>query len=151
MTIGLIEPFFLTLAVSFLIGIGLREYYEGEKKFDTFGTVRTFVFVGMLGFVLFELPEIGRAAYLGGMAALGVFLALYYANKLQEKKSPGLIGVLIALLTYAIGPITLTLPAWFPPSSGRSSVPASNVPTPAPSRHCGSRRRSSTRPRTRSA
>lgn len=114
MTIGLIEPFFLTLAVSFLIGIGLREYYEGEKKFDTFGTVRTFVFVGMLGFVLFELPEIGRAAYLGGMAALGVFLALYYANKLQEKKSPGLIGVLIALLTYAIGPITLTLPAWFP-------------------------------------
>lgn len=114
MTIGLIEPFFLTLAVSFLIGIGLREYYEGEKKFDTFGTVRTFVFVGMLGFVLFELPEIGRTAYLGGMAALGVFLALYYANKLQEKKSPGLIGVLIALLTYAMGPITLNLPAWFP-------------------------------------
>lgn len=114
MTTALIEPFFLTLAVSFLIGIGLREYYEGEKKFDTFGTVRTFVFVGMLGFVLFELPEIGRTAYLGGMAALALFLALYYANKLQEKKSPGLIGVLIALLTYATGPITLSLPAWFP-------------------------------------
>jgi NADH:ubiquinone oxidoreductase subunit len=49
-TAQLLEPFLLTLAVSFLIGIGLREYYEGEKKFDTFGTVRTFVFVGMLGF-----------------------------------------------------------------------------------------------------
>ena len=114
MTSNLIEPFFITLAVSFLIGIGLREYYEGERKFDTFGTVRTFVFVGMLGFVLFELPEIGREAYLGGLGALSLFLALYYANKLQEKKSPGLIGVLIALLTYATGPITLFLPTWFP-------------------------------------
>lgn len=111
---ALISPFFLTLAVSFLIGIGLREYYEGEKKFDTFGTVRTFVFVGMLGFVLFQLPDIGREAYLYGLLSLALFLALYYANKLQEKKSPGLIGVLIALLTYAIGPIVLTQPAWFP-------------------------------------
>ena len=114
MTAALISPFFLTLAVSFLIGIGLREYYEGEKKFDTFGTVRTFVFVGMLGFVLFQLPDIGREAYLYGLLSLALFLALYYANKLQEKKSPGLIGVLIALLTYAIGPIVLTQPAWFP-------------------------------------
>ena len=114
MTSALISRFFLTLAVSFLIGIGLREYYEGEKKFDTFGTVRTFVFVGMLGFVLFQLPDIGREAYLYGLLSLALFLALYYANKLQEKKSPGLIGVLIALLTYAIGPIVLTQPAWFP-------------------------------------
>lgn len=114
MTQSLIEPFLLTLAVSFLIGIGLREYYEGERKFDTFGTVRTFVFVGMLGFVLFAIPEIGREAYLWGLGALSLLLSLYYANRLQEKKSPGLIGVLIALLTYATGPITLSLPSWFP-------------------------------------
>ncbi len=114
MTSPLIAPFFLTLAVSFLIGIGLREYYEGERKFDTFGTVRTFVFVGMLGFILFQLPDIGREAYLVGLGALAIFLALYYANKLQEKKSPGLIGILIALLTYATGPIVLTQPTWFP-------------------------------------
>lgn len=114
MTPLLIEAFLLTLAVSFLIGIGLREYYEGEKKFDTFGTVRTFIFVGMLGFVLFQLPGIGEAAYLAGLGALSIFLALYYSNKVQEKKSPGLIGVLIALITYAIGPITLHRPPWYP-------------------------------------
>ena len=33
-----IAPFLLTLAISTLIGIGLRDYYESEKKFDTFGT-----------------------------------------------------------------------------------------------------------------
>lgn len=109
----ILEPFLLTLAISFLIGIGLREYYEGEQKFDTFGTVRTFVFIGMLGFVLFQLPEVGHYAYLGGFAALAVFLALYYANKLEQKKSPGMIGILIGLLTYATGPITLLQPAWF--------------------------------------
>ena len=76
---ALLPPYMLTLAISFLVGIGLREYYEGEQKFDTFGTVRTFVFIGMLGFVLFQLPEIGRFAYLAGFAALAVFLAIYYA------------------------------------------------------------------------
>ena len=109
----ILSPFVVTLAISFLIGIGLREYYEGEQKFDTFGTVRTFVFIGMLGFVLFQLPEIGRYAYLAGFAALSVFLAIYYLNKLEQKKSPGMIGILIGLLTYAAGPITLLEPPWF--------------------------------------
>lgn len=109
----ILSPFLLTLAVSFLIGIGLREYYEGEQKFDTYGTVRTIVFIGMLGFVLFQMPEVGHYAYLAGFAALAVFLSLYYANKIQQKKSPGMIGILIGLLTYAAGPITLLQPAWF--------------------------------------
>lgn len=109
----ILSPFLLTLAVSFLIGIGLREYYEGEQKYDTFGTVRTFVFIGMLGFVLFQLPDIGHYAYLAGFATLAVFLAIYYANKIEQKKSPGMIGILIGLLTYAAGPITLLQPPWF--------------------------------------
>jgi uncharacterized membrane protein (DUF4010 family) len=110
---SLVTPFLLTLGVSFLIGIGLREYYEGERKYDTFGTVRTFVFIGMLGFVLFQLPEVGHTAYLMGMAALGLFLLVYYGNKVLQKKSPGMIGVLIALLTYATGPIALHMPQWY--------------------------------------
>jgi len=112
-TPDILQPFLLTLAVSFLIGIGLREYYEGEGKFDTFGTVRTFVFIGMLGFVLYQLPEIGQQAFLGGLVGLALFLLVYYSNKVRQRKSPGLIGVLIALLTYATGPISLHQPTWF--------------------------------------
>jgi uncharacterized membrane protein (DUF4010 family) len=108
-----VTPFLLTMAISFLIGIGLREYYEGEKKYDTFGTVRTFVFIGMLGFVLFQLPDIGHHAFLVGLVALCLFLVVYYANKVLQKKSPGLIGVLIGLLTYATGPIALSAPNWY--------------------------------------
>jgi len=72
----ILSPFLLTLAISFLIGIGLREYYEGEQKFDTFGTVRTFVFIGMLGFVLFQPPEIGHYALPPGFPGPQLFPAL---------------------------------------------------------------------------
>ena len=113
MTSALVPPFLLTMAISFLIGIGLRQYYESEQKFDTFGTVRTFVLIGMLGFVLFELPVVGAEAYLVGLVALLLFLLIYYGNKVLQKKSPGLIGVLIALLTYATGPMAIHAPRWY--------------------------------------
>jgi hypothetical protein len=106
----IITPFLLTIGVSFLVGIGLREYYETEGKFDTFGTVRTFVFIGMLGFVLYRLPGVGGEAFLVGLGALSLFLLIDYGNKVLQKKSPGMIGVLIALLTYATGPIALQFP-----------------------------------------
>jgi uncharacterized membrane protein (DUF4010 family) len=108
-----VVPFLLTLAVSFLIGIGLRDYYEGEGKYDTFGTVRTFVFIGMLGFMLYTLPEIGNVAFLIGLVTVVLFLLVYYHDKVGQKKSPGLIGVTIAQLTYAIGPVSIHQPAWY--------------------------------------
>jgi uncharacterized membrane protein (DUF4010 family) len=110
---GVVTPFLLTVGVSFLIGIGLREYYEAEGKLDTFGTVRTFVFIGMLGFVLYELPGIGSQAFLVGLGALSLFLLIYYGNKVLQKKSLGMLGVLIALLAYATGPIALQFPPWY--------------------------------------
>lgn len=109
----LVASFLLTLAASFLIGIGLRDYYEGENKFDTFGTVRTFVFFGMLGFLLYQMPTVGPYVFIMGLAAIVPFLLVYYNNKVRQKKSPGLIGVLIALLTYTLGPITLLQPHWY--------------------------------------
>jgi len=106
-------PFLLTVAISTLIGIGLREYYEQEAKRDTFGTVRTFIFLGLLGLMLYRIPVIGPYAFLVGLVVVGPFLLVYYSNKVSQKKSPGLIGVLIALLTYTTGPVALNQPHWF--------------------------------------
>jgi uncharacterized membrane protein (DUF4010 family) len=106
-------PFLLTLAISALIGVGLREYYEGEGKFETFGTVRTFIFIGLLGYVLYGVPVPGKAAYLVGMVTLATFLVVYYNNKVRLRKSAGLIGVLIGLLTYAVAPLAIHEPHWF--------------------------------------
>ena len=75
--------------------------------------MRTFIFIGMLGFVLLQLPGIGNQAYLAGLGALTLFLLIYYGDKILKRKSPGMIGVLIALLTYAVGPIALQFPHWY--------------------------------------
>ncbi len=106
-------PFLLTVAISTLIGIGLRDYYEQEGKRDTFGTVRTFIFLGLLGHMLYRIPVIGAYAFLVGMVVTGPFLLVYYNNKVSQQKSPGLIGVLIALLTYSVGPVVIHEPHWY--------------------------------------
>jgi uncharacterized membrane protein (DUF4010 family) len=106
-------PFLLTVAISTLIGIGLREYYEQEAKRDTFGTVRTFIFLGLLGLMLYRIPVIGPYAFLVGLVVVGPFLLVYYNHKVSQQKSPGLIGVLIALLTYSVGPVAIHEPHWY--------------------------------------
>ncbi len=113
-----LSPFLLTLAISALIGVGLREYYEQEAKFDTFGTVRTFIFIGMLGITVYRIPVLGPWAFLVAMGVLGLFLVVYYRHKVTQRQSPGLIGVLIALLTYCIGPVAIHEPHWYLAATG---------------------------------
>ena len=50
---ALLSAFLLTLAMSFLLGLGLREYYLVAKKTYYFGSTRTCTLIGILGFVLF--------------------------------------------------------------------------------------------------
>jgi len=107
----LLSAFLLTLVMSFLLGLGLREYYLVAKKTYYFGSTRTCTLIGLLGFVLFHL-QAGGWLYLVGLAALTVLLGIYYAAKIAQQQ-PGLIGILIALLSYSIGPIALSLPDWF--------------------------------------
>lgn len=110
--VSLLGPFLLTVAVSFLIGAGLREYYNAERKFETFGSVRTCILIGMLGFVLFLVPSPGAALYVAGQLSLAAILSIYYVDKLREKKGAGIIGILIGMLTFAIGPLALLEPPW---------------------------------------
>ena len=108
-----LRSFLLTLAVSALIGLGLREYYEAEGKFDHFGTVRTFVFLGLLGHVLYQIPVPAHAAFLLGLVVITPFLLSYYNHKVRLHKSLGILGVVIAFLTYAMAPVAIHEPSWF--------------------------------------
>lgn len=108
---GLLINFLATTAIGFLIGIGLREYYIGEHKENVFGTTRTCVFIAILGFVLYQLEAL-PLLYLGGMMVIGALLLSYYRAKIQHEQY-GLIGILLALSCYALGPIAQTLPKWF--------------------------------------
>lgn len=97
--------------MSFLLGWGLREYYQAEKKTLYFGSTRSCTLIGLFGFALFHLQAAGWF-YLGGLLALTVLLGTYYASRLSHQQ-PGMIGILIALLSYLLGPIALSFPEWF--------------------------------------
>ncbi len=108
---ALLNAFLLTLAMSFLLGLGLREYYLVAKKTYYFGSTRTCTLIGALGFVLFQLQPNGWF-YLGGLLTLTVLLGIHYHAKAVQQQ-PGMIGILIAILCYLIGPIALVFPGWF--------------------------------------
>src|SRR5258708_5547560 len=109
----LLSDFLLTISLAFLIGLSLKEYYLSTHKLHTFGSTRTMTFIGMFGFVLFQL-DADHWLYLAGMLVLAGFLSVYYHKKLSQENY-GLIGVLTAMLTYLIGPVSATemLPKWF--------------------------------------
>jgi uncharacterized membrane protein (DUF4010 family) len=106
----LLIAFALAVALSLLVGLALREYYIAQNHPDYFGSVRTYTFIGMLGFGLYQLQS--ALAYAAGLLGLVAFLTVYYWMK-SEAGKPGMIGILTALLTYLIGPLALTTPAWF--------------------------------------
>ncbi len=53
----------------------------------------------------------GGALYLTGLLVLGLWLGLFYRYKLARQQT-GLIGMLLALMSYTVGPASLTLPYW---------------------------------------
>ena len=106
-----ITAFLLTVSMSLLLGLGLREYYLVNQKRIVFGTTRTCMLIGLIGFVLFHLQPSGLL-YLAGLLVLGLWLGLFYRYKLGEQQT-GMIGLMMALISYTVGPVSLTLPYWF--------------------------------------
>ncbi|MDD1650349.1 MAG: DUF4010 domain-containing protein [Methylococcaceae bacterium] len=106
-----ITAFLLTVGMSLLLGLGLREYYLVNQNRIVFGSTRTCMLIGLIGFVLFHLQP-GGALYLCGLLVLGFWLGLFYHFKLVQQQT-GMLGILLALMSYTVGPISLTLPYWF--------------------------------------
>lgn len=107
----LLVDFLLTVLMSFLMGLGLREYYQFSHKTLVFGSTRTCTFIGILGFILFRITDTPWP-FVAGLIVLAVLLGLYYQAKLVSQQV-GLIGILMALLSYSVGPVALQLPKWF--------------------------------------
>jgi len=104
--------FLLTGLFAFLVGLELREYLlrrqEGHMKQ---GSVRTYTFTALLGFVLFLLDSSFRL-YLVGFAGLFALYAIFYWYKM-ERGQPGILQLLIGAIVYTFGPVAQLLPPWF--------------------------------------
>jgi uncharacterized membrane protein (DUF4010 family) len=105
--------FVLTGVFSFIVGLDQRKQYSENEEKLTFGTDRTFVFIGLLGFVLLVVQPVEMHFYMGGGLIISLFLAIFYYQKIKFQNNYGLTTVLLALLTYTLPIIIITQPNWF--------------------------------------
>ncbi len=107
----LLKQFLMTIAFAFVVGLEFRRYQKINQYVYHFGSTRTFVLIGILGFILFSIDS-SRFLFLGGLILLGCLLLMYYW-RLSSEGLFSLFSVLTALLIYLVGPISLSFPGWF--------------------------------------
>ena len=107
--------FLLVTDFALIIGLAQRRLHgsvPGDEK-RLFGTDRTFTFIGILGFILFQIFPDNPEYYMGGGFALLVFLGIYYFSKTRQLADYGLTTIIIALITYCLAPLIITQERWF--------------------------------------
>ena len=105
--------FILVTVFSLLIGLSQRRLHAiTDQQPRTFGTDRTFTFIGILGFILYILSPQNLYIFLAGGLTLSVFMGINYFFNIRDHNDHGITSILIALLTYCIGPLTMTQPLW---------------------------------------
>lgn len=103
-------PIFITLALSFLIGLE-REEHSGGRYYN-FGGVRTFPIIGLCGYMMAKLSE-GQPITLGiGVLVIGALLWLSYRKKLELSSSSGMTSEISGLFTFLLGALIFHQALW---------------------------------------
>lgn len=92
----------LVLFLSFLVGLE-REEHKAAREQYSFGGVRTFPLIGLLGYALALLsgPQLLPVAL--GFAVVAAFLWLSYRHKLESSSTAGVTSEMSGLATYVVG------------------------------------------------
>lgn len=101
----------VTLVLGFLTGLELRTYlktYHQDRDEIFFGTIRTFSFTAVGGFVLYLIDFWLFLA--GFMGLTGLFLVYYF--EALKRESASVLLYWVWLLVYAYGALALTQPLW---------------------------------------
>jgi len=110
------REFFELLVISLfslIIGLSqkaLRSSQPGNTD-STFGTDRTFTFIGILGYI-FWISDESHSLYLAGLLLLVVLFAVNYYFKIRIYRDFGLTSITVALITYALSALLRTQPFW---------------------------------------
>jgi uncharacterized membrane protein (DUF4010 family) len=105
--------FVLVTVFSLLIGLSQHKVHMIDHRDPkTFGTDRTFTFIGILGYILTLFDPVGYTLFIMGGGVIAVFFAIYYFFHLKNDSDYGITTILIGLITYCLGPLMLTQPVW---------------------------------------
>ena len=107
--------FLLVTTFSFLIGLEVKSYRSqfGKSKNENyfFGDVRTYSFIGILGYILYIIDSENFIVYSIGLITLSLLYALlYYKNLLENKRS--ILLFIVMLLVYSFGPLVQKQALW---------------------------------------
>ena len=107
----LLVQFIMTVAFSFVVGLEFRSYHQANDYKLHFGSTRTFVLIGILGFILHTI-DTSQLLFAAGLLLLGGLLLVFYW-RLSAIKQFSLFSTIFLLLIYLIGPIANQFPSWF--------------------------------------
>ena len=92
----------LTLFLCFLIGLEREEHRAAGQRY-TFGGVRTFPLIGLIGYAMALLSGTQLLPLTFGFVVIGAFLWLSYRHKLETYNEAGVTTEVSGLVTYVIG------------------------------------------------
>lgn len=104
--------FVMVTLFSLLIGLEQRRLHTKTELEPLFGTDRTFTLIGILGYVLYIIDPQRLMLFLGGGTAIALLLGIYYFQSIRTHQKFGITTVVIALITYCLGPLFCTQPYW---------------------------------------
>ena len=101
----------LTLFLCFLIGLEREERRTTGQRY-TFGGVRTFPLIGLIGYALAFLSGDQLLPLTFGFGVIGAFLWLSYKHKLETYNEAGVTTEVSGLVTYVIGALVSRDQLW---------------------------------------
>jgi uncharacterized membrane protein (DUF4010 family) len=101
----------LTLFLCFLIGLEREERRAAGQRYS-FGGIRTFPLIGLIGYAMGLLSGEQLVPLTVGFAVIGAFLWLSYRHKLEAYSEAGVTTEMSGLVTYVIGALVARDQLW---------------------------------------
>ena len=114
----------LVIFLSFLIGLE-REEHKLAAGFYSFGGVRTFPLLGLIGYSIALLSGAQFLPVTLGFMVIGAFLALSYWHKISRSESAGVTTEMSGLATYLVGALVCYDHVWIATTSASPACSSS--------------------------
>ncbi|PRM98822.1 MgtC/SapB family protein [Aliarcobacter cryaerophilus] len=99
---------------SFIIGLEVRAYLTKFHENDArvfFGTTRTYAFLGILGFILYEIEPKNFSLFIVGFLSITLLYSILYKKMLETDKNSILLYI-VSIIVYSFGPLVGIFPLW---------------------------------------
>lgn len=112
----LIADLLAVLGLGSFFGLAFEEFYLKDKRLRP-GGIRTFPLLALAGALLYRLDPERCVPFCTGLVVLGLWLALYYRQRLADSggeaaRDGGIVVPVCNLLAYLLGAVALAGPLW---------------------------------------